>query len=85
MNDAMTRSTRRVGERGQVTIPKWIREQEGITGGDEVVIDREDGKIVIRKAVTEDELAAAYEEHADRARRVNEEWEHASSEANEEL
>ena len=57
MNDAMTRSTRRVGERGQVTIPKWIREQEGITGGDEVVIDREDGKIVIRKAVTEDELA----------------------------
>ncbi|PSQ47812.1 AbrB family transcriptional regulator [Halobacteriales archaeon SW_6_65_15] len=81
----MTRSTRRVGERGQVTIPKWIREQEGITGGDEVVIDREDGKIVIRKAVTEDELAAAYEEHADRARRVNEEWEHASSEANEEL
>lgn len=85
MNHAMTRSTRRVGERGQVTIPKWIREQEDIQGGDEVIIDREDGKIVIRKAMTEDELAAAYEEHADRARRVNEEWEHASSEANEEL
>lgn len=85
MNRTMTRSTRRVGERGQVTIPKWIREQEDIHGGDEVVIDREDGKIVIRKAVTEEELAAAYEEHAERARRVNDEWEHASSEANEDL
>jgi AbrB family looped-hinge helix DNA binding protein len=81
----MTRSTRRVGERGQVTIPKWIREQEDIQGGDEVVIDREDGKIVIRKAVTEDELAAAYKDHADRAQRVSEEWQHASSEANDEL
>ena len=81
----MTRSTRRVGERGQVTIPKWIREQEDIHGGDEVVIDREDGKIVIRKAVTEEELVAAYEEHAERAQQVNDEWEHASSEANDDL
>ena len=83
----MSQNTRRVGDRGQVTIPKWIREQEDIHGGDEVVVEREDGKIVIRKpnGVNRDELAQAYKDNAKQAREVNEEWEGASREANDYL
>ena len=36
----------------------------------------------VTNTVSEEELTAAYEEHAERARRVNEEWKHVSSEAN---
>lgn len=85
MNHTMTRTTRQVGERGEVTIPEQLREEADIHGGDEVVIDREEGKIVIRKAVTDEDAAAAYEEHAERAREVNDEWKHTSTEANEDL
>jgi AbrB family looped-hinge helix DNA binding protein len=37
----------RVGERGQITIQKSIREQLGIYAGDEAVQRVEDGRIVI--------------------------------------
>ena len=37
----------RVGERGQITIEKSIREQLGIYAGDEAVQRVEDGRIVI--------------------------------------
>ncbi len=39
--------TSRVGERGQITIEKAIREQLGIYAGDEAVQRVEDGRIVI--------------------------------------
>jgi len=39
--------TSRVGERGQITIEKSIREQMGIYAGDETVQRVEDGRIVI--------------------------------------
>jgi AbrB family looped-hinge helix DNA binding protein len=39
--------TSRVGERGQITIEKAIREQMGIYAGDEAVQRIEDGRIVI--------------------------------------
>jgi AbrB family looped-hinge helix DNA binding protein len=39
--------TSRVGERGQITIEKAIREQMGIYAGDETVQRVEDGRIVI--------------------------------------
>jgi AbrB family looped-hinge helix DNA binding protein len=39
--------TRRVGERGQITIEKAIREELGIYAGDETVQRVEDGRIVI--------------------------------------
>ena len=83
----MSQDTRRVGDRGQVTIPKWIREQEDIHGGDEVIVERENGKIVIRKpnGVDHEELAKAYKDNAELARKVNEEWEGASREANDYL
>lgn len=39
--------TSRVGERGQITIAKAIREELGIHAGDETVQRVEDGRIVI--------------------------------------
>lgn len=39
--------TSRVGERGQITIEKSIREELGIYAGDEAVQRIEDGRIVI--------------------------------------
>ena len=39
--------TSRVGERGQITIEKAIREELGIYAGDEAVQRVEDGRIVI--------------------------------------
>jgi AbrB family looped-hinge helix DNA binding protein len=76
---------RTVGERGQVTLPKGIRERLGIEGGDEVVVREDDGKVVIEKPVTRDELAAGYRATAERARKIAGEIEHASSEADEYL
>lgn len=77
--------TRTVGDRGQVTIPKEFRESENIRGGDEVVVEREDGALVIRKAITEDTLKEAYRRTADRDQEVAEDWSGASREANEYL
>lgn len=39
--------TSRVGERGQITIEKGIREELGIYAGDETVQRVEDGRIII--------------------------------------
>lgn len=39
----------KVGSRGQVTIPKEIREKEDLEPGDYVAIEEEDGKVSIEK------------------------------------
>ena len=72
---------RRVGDRGQVTIPKELREEFGIDGGDEVTIRAESGAIVIEKPITRDELAAGYRERADRLRALADELDGVSREA----
>lgn len=40
----------RVTEKGQVTIPKELRDEFGIGAGSEVVFERRDDVIVVRKA-----------------------------------
>ncbi len=40
---------RKVGEKGQVVIPKDIREREGITPNSRILFSVEDGKIAIEK------------------------------------
>jgi AbrB family looped-hinge helix DNA binding protein len=61
----MSRSEeRKVGERGQVTLPKGLREKFDIHGGDEVIIYEENGKIIIEKSVCRDELAEGYRQYA---------------------
>lgn len=66
----MGRDTRIVGERGQITIPKELRERFGIRGGDEVVVRAEDENIVIAQRTVDDRLAEGYREYSDRDRTI---------------
>lgn len=44
----------RVSEKGQVTIPKPLRDALGIEPGTEVTFDRQDDAVVIRKTAADD-------------------------------
>ena len=46
--------TYKVGPKGQVVLPKRIRERLDIRPGDEVVVDEVDGEVRIRRAPPED-------------------------------
>jgi AbrB family looped-hinge helix DNA binding protein len=82
----MSRGERRkVGERGQVTIPKELRERFGIEGGDDVVIREEAGKLVIERPVTREELAEGYRQRAKRSLELADELADVSTEATEHL
>jgi antitoxin PrlF len=48
--------TYKVGTKGQVVLPKELRERHGIRPGDEVVFDDTDGEIRIRRAQTKAEI-----------------------------
>lgn len=81
----MPPETRTVGARGQVTIPKELRDRLGLEGGDEVVVREEEGRIVIDPPVTEETLAEGYRERARRDQGVAEEMSGVSREAGEDL
>jgi len=82
----MSSSERRtIGERGQVTLPKELRERFGLRGGDEVVVREEDGRIVIETPVSREDLAEGYRQRAERTRRIAEEMDGVSAEANDHL
>jgi AbrB family looped-hinge helix DNA binding protein len=53
-------STSRVSEKGQVTIPKPMRERLGIRPGEVVEFREEPGRLVIEKAPTRDALDELY-------------------------
>jgi AbrB family looped-hinge helix DNA binding protein len=74
---------RKVGKRGQVTIPKELRERFGISGGDEVVIHEVDGKLVIERPTTKEELAEGYRQRATRSRELAADFTDVSEEADE--
>ncbi|WP_280538054.1 AbrB/MazE/SpoVT family DNA-binding domain-containing protein [Halopenitus sp. POP-27] len=79
------REERKVGERGQVTLPKELREKLGIQGGDEVLVHEEDGKITIEKSVTREELAEGYRRRKAESDALTAELDGVSREANEYL
>lgn len=81
----MTKEKRRVSKRGQVTIPKDLRERFGIREGDELVFQERGDKIVIHAPVDEDHMAEGYRKRAERAHDLAEEMEPASAEASEQL
>lgn len=81
----MQERTRKVGERGQVTIPKDLRDRRGIEGGDEVVFIDAGSQIVIQPPEDEDRLAEGYRKRADRSEQLAAEMEDVSSEANDHL
>lgn len=48
--------THKVGPKGQVVLPKDMRDELGIAPGDEVTFNRTDDRIVVRKARTKTEI-----------------------------
>jgi len=76
---------RTVGERGQITLPKAFREAYDIRGGDEVVVRDADGRLVIEKSVTTEDLAEGYRRRADRDAALADELDGVSDEADEML
>jgi AbrB family looped-hinge helix DNA binding protein len=48
--------THKMGPKGQVVVPKELRERHGLKPGDEVVFDDTDGDIRIRGAKTKAEI-----------------------------
>ena len=50
----------KVSEKGQITVPKPVRERLGIRPGDELDVSDEDGRIVLSKARPDDPVAAVY-------------------------
>lgn len=81
----MSDHKRKVGERGQVTIPKEIREEWGIKGGDEIEFTEQGDFIVIQPPTDEEYLAEGYKQRAERSKRLAGEMEVASSEATDRL
>jgi len=76
---------RKVGERGQVTLPKELREKLNIRGGDEVLVHEEDGKITIEKPVSREELAEGYRRYAAKSEALAAEMADVSREVDEYL
>lgn len=48
--------THKVGAKGQVVLPKELRDDLGIVPGDEVMFDKAEGEIRVRKAKSKREL-----------------------------
>jgi AbrB family looped-hinge helix DNA binding protein len=69
----MVEHRRKVGERGQVTLPKELRDRFGIEGGDEVVFVDVGDEIRIQPPRDDERLAEGYRKRADRSRQLAEE------------
>jgi len=78
-----------VGERGQITIPKIIREKEGLKARDKVIVKLEDDKIVVEKALSKKEkeklMVEGYKKIAVLDREIEKEMKYVSKEADEML
>lgn len=49
-----------ISEKGQITVPKALRDRLGIRPGDRLEFIEEQGHIVVSKASTSDPIAAVY-------------------------
>ena len=75
-----------VGERGQITIPKLIREKEGLNAKDKVIVSIVDNKIVVEKFSNEDKeklMIEGYKKMAKLDEEIEDEWKYVSKEADE--
>ena len=74
-----------VGERGQITIPKTIREIENLKPKDRVIVKIENEKIVVEKALGKQEkeklMIEGYKKMAELDKEIEEEMKHVSKEA----
>ncbi|APW98865.1 AbrB family transcriptional regulator [Halobiforma lacisalsi AJ5] len=76
---------RKVGEHGQVTLPKRFRDEFDIRGGDEVTIRAEGNKIVIEKPISREDLAEGYRRRAEQHQDLADELDAVSQEADDHL
>ncbi|MFH1224291.1 MAG: AbrB/MazE/SpoVT family DNA-binding domain-containing protein [Candidatus Diapherotrites archaeon] len=85
----MYESTAIVGERGQITIPKTIRELNGIKAKDRVVVKMENEKIVVEKPIGKKEkerlIKEYYQKYSKLEEEIEDEWKYVSKEADEML
>jgi AbrB family looped-hinge helix DNA binding protein len=49
-----------VGERGQVTIPKQLRERLGLRPGQRLVVTEEEGRVILVKDLDDDRIMHVY-------------------------
>lgn len=74
-----------MGERGQITIPKDIRDKEGLKPKDKVIVKIEDNKIIIEKSISKKEkeklIKEYYKKYGKFEEEVAEEWKYVSKEA----
>ena len=74
-----------LGERGQITIPKDIRDREGLKPKDKVIVKIEDEKIVVEKLVSKKErerlLKEYYAKYSALESDIEDEMKYASQEA----
>ena len=75
-----------VGERGQITLPKIIRDKEGLKSKDKVVVKIENNKIIVEKKLSKKEkemlMKEYYIKYSGFHKKANEEWESADKPAN---
>ena len=76
---------RKIGERGQITIPKELRERHGLQSGEEIAFIETNDEIVLKPPTDEERLAEGYRKYTDRSRALAEEMEGASAEATDRL
>jgi len=76
---------RKIGERGQITIPKELRERHGLQSGEEISFIEADDEIILKPPTDEERLAEGYRKYADRSRALAEEMENVSTEATDRL
>lgn len=74
------RFTRTVSDRGQVTIPKEIREAHGFVSGTDVNIHVENGRVIIEHDDLDDLLAEGYQARKQHTEELNKQWETTSKE-----
>jgi AbrB family looped-hinge helix DNA binding protein len=58
----------RVGDKGQILIPKVLREKYGVREGEQVLIEPRDEGILVRGRPSREEVLAALERHISKLR-----------------